>query len=158
MHCMCSTFYSPNRLETLFSCHHWERSSYWIEHHAERLWDNVLFCRSLDFSIEQVCFSFTFPLDLASFSSVIHLLFSYAIYENILNICLQNGFLPRFSFCSLSSFFFLLFSLVLEIPRTHKFVSQTFHLVQYNRQNYLSNENSHSVKIFQITSRMQTPC
>lgn len=41
-YCMCSTFHSPNRIETLFSSHHWERNSFWIEHHTERPWDYVI--------------------------------------------------------------------------------------------------------------------
>lgn len=107
-----SVFHSPNRWETSFSAHHWDSSLYWITISLE---DSVLLCRSLDFSVEWDYFCFTFLFDLAFFSSVIHLLFSHAIYENILNICLENGFLPKFSFCSSSCSFFLPYSLLLEI-------------------------------------------
>lgn len=68
-------------------------------------------------------------------------IFSCNIWERLEHM-FAEWFLPRFSFCSPSSFFFLPFSLVLETSGTHEFVSQTFHLIQYNRQNYLSNENS----------------
>lgn len=152
---MCSTFHRPNRLETLFSCHHWERSSYWIEHHTERPWDDVLLCRSLDFSVEQDCFCFTFPFDLASFSSVIHLLFSYAIYENILNMFAEWISTKIFFSQSIKLFLSSFFPFVRNTRNSRICLSNiSFSSVQQTK--YLSNENSHNVKIFQLTSRRQT--
>lgn len=157
MHWVCSTFHNPDRLETLFPCHDWERGSYWIEHHTERLWDNALLRRSLDFSVEQDCSCFTFHFDLASLSSVIHLLCSYVISENILNICLLNGFLLRFSFCSPSSSFlpqtFHLFSTRDETP----FLIKIYFVWKYST--YLKNIDLMLVNVFcQRTFSLKLHC
>lgn len=112
-----------------------------------------MLCRNLYFSAKD-CFCFTFPFDLASFS---FLSIYYFLVEHMITFWIFVCWV-FFYFCSPSSFFFLPFSLVLEIPWAHKFVTQNFCLVQYNRQKYLSNENSSGAKIFQVTSRMQIQC